>query len=367
MNNSSTVVGLDVHKDSIVAAVLPARSAQISEVINIGNSSLEIKRLVERITRRGAAEFVYEAGPCGYEIWRQITGMGTACSVIAPGLTPKKPGDRVKTDRRDAENLARYHRAGELTEVNVPTRQEESVRDLLRAREDLLQDRLRARHRTRNFLQRHALQYGKKLWGVNHEIWLKAQKFEYPALTQTFETYLRKLDEANAGLEEINRLILGWAEGEAYKNAVKCLRCFKGVDTLGAITILAEAQDLARFGNAREFMSYTGLVGSEYSSGERVTRGGITKAGNAHIRRVLVESAWAYRHRNVSSPALLDRRKGCPAEVVKIARKAQDRLTGKFWRMLSKGKKQPVIVVAIARELAGFIWSMSRHFPAKAA
>ena len=366
MNNSTTVVGLDVHKDSIVAAVLSARADKVSEVITIGNSSLEIKRLVERITRRGAAEFVYEAGPCGYEIWRQITGMGKVCSVIAPGLTPRKPGDRVKTDKRDAENLARYHRAGELTEVCVPTQLEESVRGLLRAREDLLEDRLRARHRTRNFLQRQARNYSKSLWGVNHELWLKAQKFDYPALSQTFETYLRTLDEANAGLAEVDRLILGWAEGEEYRGAVKCLRCFKGIDTLSAITILAEAQDLTRFGTARGFMSYTGLVGSEYSSGERVLRGGITKAGNAHMRRVLVESAWAYRHRNVSSPELLARRKGCPAAVVKIARKAQDRLTAKFWRMMSKGKKQPVIVVAIARELAGFIWSMSRHFPVKA-
>jgi transposase len=243
---------------------------------------------------------------------------------------------------------------------------EEAVRDLLRAREDLLEDRLRARHRTRNFLQRQARQYGKKLWGVNHELWLKAQKFDYPALSQTFETYLRKLDEANAGLAEIDRMILGWAEGEEYKGAVKCLRCFKRIDTLGAITILAEAQDLTRFGSAREFMSYTGLVGSEYSSGKRVIRGGITKAGNAHIRRILVESAWSYRHRNVTSSDLLARRKGCPTEAVKIARKAQDRLTNKFWRMTSKGKKQPVVVVAIARELAGFIWSMSRCFPAKA-
>lgn len=367
MNNSTIVVGLDVHKDSIVAAVLPAGVGKGSEVINIGNSSLEIKRLVERITRRGAAEFVYEAGPCGYEIWRQITGMGTVCSVIAPGLTPTKPGDRVKTDRRDAEKLARYHRAGELTEVHVPTQLEESVRDLLRAREDLLEDRLRARHRTRNFLQRQGRHYDKRLWGVNHELWLKAQKFDYPALSQTFETYLRKLDESNAGLAEVDRLILGWAESEEYRCAVKCLRCFKGIDTLGAITILAEAQDLTRFGGAREFMSYTGLVGSEYSSGERVIRGGITKTGNAHIRRVLVESAWAYRYRNVSSPELLARRKDCPAAAVKIARKAQDRLTGKFWRMMSKSKKQQVIVVAIARELAGFVWSMSRYFPAKTA
>ena len=277
-HNSTTVVGLDVHKDSIVAAILPARAAKVSEVINIGNSSLEIKRLVERITRRGAAEFVYEAGPCGYEIWRQITRMGTACSVIAPGLTPRKPGDRVKTDRRDAENLARYHRAGELTEVNVPTRLEESVRDLLRAREDLLQDRLRARHRTRNFLQRQARQYGKKLWGVNHELWLKAQKFEYPALSQTFETYLRKLDEANAGLAEIDRLILGWAEGEEYSGAVKCLRC-KGIDTLGARHLASTELRLA----ARN-SGFTGLVGSNTVQGA-CNKGSITKAGNAHIRR----------------------------------------------------------------------------------
>jgi len=367
MNNSTTVVGLDVHKDSIVAAVLPAGADKVSEIINIGNSPLEIKRLVARITRRGAAEFVYEAGPCGYEIWRQITGMGTACCVIAPGLTPRKPGDRVKTDKRDAENLARYHRAGELTEIRVPTQQEESVRGLLRAREDLLEDRLRARHRLRNFLQRQGRCYDKGLWSAAHELWLKAQKFDYPALNQTLETYLRTLDETNTGLAEIDRLILVWAGSEEYSGAVKCLRCFKGIDTLGAITILAEAQDLTRFGSAREFMSYTGLVGSEYSSGERVLRGSITKAGNAHIRRVLVESAWAYRYRDISSPKLLARRKGCPIEVVKTARKAQTRLTAKFWRMMSKGKKQPVIAVAIARELAGFIWSMSRYFPAKAA
>lgn len=328
---------------------------------------MEMQRLAERLARRGPVEFVYEAGPSGYELWRLLTGMGLRCTVIAPGLTPRRPGDKVKTDKRDAENLARYHRAGELTGVRVPTPREESVRELLRAREDLLEDRLRCRHRLRNFFQRHGRVFGKRLWSKEHEEWVKAQRFEEGAAQQTLETYLRTLDEAKGSLAELEREITVLAESGDYGEAVKYLRCFKGIDTLSAITILAEAQDLRRFGSAREFMSYTGLVGSEHSSGARIMRGKITKSGNAHLRRVLVESAWSYRYRNINGVGLLARRAGCPAEVLKVARKAQDRLTSKYWRLMGKGKKQAVIVVAIARELAGFIWSMSRHFPEKAA
>lgn len=368
MNNYTTVVGLDVHKESIVAAVLPCGRNEVTEKVNIENNPKAIEKLVNRMTRQGPAKFVYEAGPCGYQVQRQIARLGYHCSVIAPSLTPVRPGDRVKTDKRDAVNLARFYRSGDLTEIHIPTCEEEAARDLPRAREDALTDRLRARHRLSKFLLRQGRVYREtKSWGATHKEWLRAQKFEWPSLQQTFEANMRAHDEAEARLETLDQQAQDLAQHPSYRTAVSYLRTLKGIDTLGALTLAVETQDFRRFSKACGFMSFTGLVGSEASSGEKVKRGSITKAGNAHIRRILVEAAWSQRYCNVVSRELAMRRKGCPVEVVKIAIKAQARLHRKFQRMTGRNKLPQVTVVAVARELAGFVWSIGQHIPTVAA
>lgn len=364
-NNSKTVVGLDVHKETIVTGVLPQWSEKAIETERLENTAYAIEKLVKKLASRGPVEFVYEAGPCGYEVHRQLTGLGYACAVVAPGLIPVRATDRVKTDRRDAEKLARLWRAGELTAIRIPSREEEASRDLVRLREDGLADRLRARHRMSKFLLRQGRVYREtKGWGVAHRIWLKGQKFEWESSQQTFEGYLRAIEEAEARLGTLDQQVQDLADQPGHRAAVQCLRCFKGIDTMSAITLIVEAQDFRRFDGAAAFMKFTGLTGWEYSSGDRVRRGGISKAGNAHIRRVLVESAWSYRHANVTGPTLAKRRKGCSLKVVQLAQKAQDRLHRKFRRMsTAKSKPLPVTVTAVARELAGFVWAMAQHFP----
>lgn len=364
MREYTTVVGLDVHKQTIVAAVLPPDAQRVRDTRSIENHPKTIERLVRSLEGQGPLTFVYEAGPCGYEVQRQIAAMGHPCVVIAPGLTPVRPGDRVKTDRRDAEKLARLYRAGELTVIRVPTREEEAARDLVRAREDALADRLRARQRLGKFLLRQGRLFREtKAWGVLHRAWLKGQRFPWTSLQQTFDGYVQAVEEAEARLESLDRHVLELAGQEPYRLPVQYLRCLKGVDTLSALTLAVEAQEFRRFERARAFMSYTGLVGRERSSGETIRRGSITRTGNAHLRRILVEAAWAYRYSQATSPALRDRRRGCPPEVIQIARKAQDRLHRKFGRLTHRNKLTQVAVVAVARELAGFVWAIARQFP----
>lgn len=367
MENHITIVGLDVHKDSISAAVLPARVDRMVEEYTIQNNPKALKKLVDAIAAKGPAEFVYEAGPCGYEPQRQIAALGHKCVLIAPSLIPVLPGDRVKTDRRDARKLAMFHRAGQLTEIRVPSRMEEAARDLPRAREDALEDRLRARHRLLKFLLRQGRVYREtRSWGKDHKAWLRSQRFEYEPLQQTYDANMRTHDETEARLEVLSRQIMDLAESPRYRTPVGYLKCLKGVDTLSALTLLLEAQDFRRFKSARDFMSFTGLVGSEYSSGSRIVRGGITRAGNAHLRRVLVECSWGQRYGSGSSAAVAERREGCPPEVLAIAKKAQARLHRKYIRMQRRGKLPQVTIIAVARELAGFVWAIGQKFPQEA-
>jgi len=362
--NYNTVVGLDVHKATIVAAVLPPGMNRPYRTFTIENEPKAVERMVQSVTARGPVEFVYEAGPCGYQTHRQITQLGHKCILIAPGLIPKRPTDRVKTDRRDAENLARLYRAGELTEIHIPTHEEESARDLVRAREDALTDRMRDRNRMSKFLLRQGCVNREiKSWGVLHRKWLKQQKFDWAPLQQTFEGYMRALEDSDAQLQMYDQQLADLAQQEPYRIPVSYLRCLKGIDTLSALTIIVEVQDFKRFERPANFMSFTGLVSSEYSSGEKVRRGGITKAGNAHIRRILVEAAWNNRAGTSTSVALIQRRKDCPREILKIAWKAQLRLHRKYWRMISRSKPHCVAVTAVARELAGFVWSIGQHLP----
>ncbi len=351
-----------------MAAVLSPRAERASKVVTLENHPRAIERLVKGLAATGNVVFVYEAGPCGYEVQRQIAEMGYRAAVIAPALIPVRPGDRVKTNRRDAEKLARLYRAGELTEIRVPTRAEEAARDLVRIREDFKEDRLRARHRLGKFLLRQGRVYREtKSWGVAHRAWLRAQRFTWAPLQQTFDAYLCTLEDAEARLESIDKQVLEAAQLDPYRVPVQYLRCLKGIDTLTAMTLLVETQDFQRFENAPSYMSLTGMVSQEHSTGDKEWRGSITKAGNAHLRRVLVEAAWSYRHRNVVSPQLAARRRGCPEAVVQIARKAQDRLQRTFWRLVSRNKPAQVAAVAVARELAGFVWAIAQHFPAQTA
>lgn len=228
-------------------------------------------------------------------------------------------------------------------------------------------DRLRARHRLSKFLLRQGrVNRETKSWGVAYRLWLKKQEFEWAPLQQTFAGYVRALDDADAQLQAYDQQLEDLAQREAYRIPVGYLRCLKGIDTLSALTLIVEAQDFLRFERASSFMCFTGLVSSEYSSGEKVRRGAITKAGNSHIRRILVEAAWGNRNGNVTSYEILQRRKGCPAEIVRIAKKAQQRLHRKYWRMISRGKPHCVAVAAVARESAGFVWSIAQHFPVAA-
>lgn len=360
-----TVVGLDVHKDTIVAAVLPPHAERPTTTVTIEHTPDVLAKLVKRLAAKGPVAFVYEAGPCGYAPYRHITALGHPCTVVAPGLIPVRPGDRVKTDRRDAEKLARLYRAGELTSVGVPTGAEEAARDLVRAREDAIQERLQAQHRLGKFLLRQGRVY-RTTGGwrcATGQVWLHAQRFEWPALQQTFDGYVRTFHEVEARLATFDQHLLDLAAQPAYQAAVQALSCLKGVKTVNALTLVVELFGWGRFAQPRQLMCYTGLVAREHSSGGRRRQGGITKVGNAHVRRVLVEAAWSYRHPNAVSRELAARRtRGTPA-VVAIAHKAQMRLHRTYWRLLQRGKAPQVAVVAVARELAGFVWAILQQVP----
>jgi transposase len=324
-----------------------------------------VRRLIERVKREGPVEVCYEAGVSGYDLYRQITGLGVPCQVIAPALTPRRPGQRIKTDKRDARKLVRLFRAGELTAIHVPDEAEEAVRDLLRCREAVRRDVLRWRHRVVKLLDRHGRRYltGKN-WTQRHWAWLRQQQFAHPALQRTLDAALFALEQALAHQADLDKAIAALAETAPYHEPVGWLRCFRGLDTLSTMILLAEIVDFQRFRRPRELMAYLGLVPSEYSSGESERRGAITKAGTPHARRVLVEAAWHYRHRPGVSHALAQRSAGQPSLVVSHAWRAQQRLHQRYRHLIGHGKRPPVAVAAVARELVGFIWAAMTRRPA---
>ena len=358
MNKGTTHVGIDDSKRKLAVAILRADETTPEER-EILNDPPHIRRLFERLTREGApVEACYEAGVNGYDLYRQITGLGVPCQVIAPALTPRRPGQRIKTNRRDAAKLVRLFRAGELTAIHVPNEAEVAVRDLLRCRDDIRRDVLRWRHRLLKFLTRHGRIYTQgKNWSQRHWRWLRAQRFELPVLQRTFEATQFALEQALARLAELDKEIEAIAHEAPYREPVGWLRCFRGIDTLSAMILLAEIGDFQRFRSPRELMAYLGLVPSEYSSGDSQRRGAITKAGNSHARRVLVEAAWHYRHRPTVAGALARRSLGQPREVVNHAWRAQQRLHRRYRHLVGHGKRPPIAVVALARELVGFLWA----------
>ena len=363
MSEIITSVGVDAHKRELHVAMLIGGATE-PMAWTVANEPKAVERLRRKLEREapGTVRVCYEAGPCGYALQRQLTGGAITCVVIAPALTPRKPGDRVKTDKRDARKLAELLRAGLLTEVRPPTPAEEAVRDLCRARDDARGDVQRARHRLGKLLLRRGLHFpGRRNWTKAHRRWITTIEWEHAAERAVVEDYLLAIEQVESRLVELDARLAETAQTKPYREPVAWLRCFRGIDTLTAMLILAELHDFRRFPTARALMAYLGLVPSEDSTGDRHRRGRITKTGNSLVRRVLIETSWHYQHRPGVGPALTGRRKGQPARVIAIADKAQQRLCRRFRRLLAEHKPAPKVVVAVARELAGFIWAALQH------
>ena len=359
MQKVSTHVGLDVHSERIVIATLVGQVREPT-ILDIPNDPKVIRRTFKRLAAEAyELRCCYEAGPCGFELFRQLTGMGIACEVIAPSLIPVRAGDRVKTDRRDASKLARLYRAGELTTITVPTSDQEAVRDLVRAREDVRKDLTAARHRLGKFLIRHGRIFSEgHNWTDRYWVWLRKQQFDRECERLTFEHYSREVQHLQQRRADLDGEIERVARTEPYTAAVGKLACLRGISTLSAMALLAEIHDFRRFESPRQLMAFVGLVPSEYSSGGKETRGKITKTGNGHARRILVEAAWAYRHRPSFGARAKQVLSGQSAAVVEYASKAQHRLHRRYGRLVGKGKKSQLAATAVARELCGFVWGL---------
>ncbi len=354
-------IGLDVHADTIAVAVAEP-SGDVRSLGTIPNRAESIRKLVKKLRSAGQLRVCYEAGPTGYVIYWQLTSLGVHCEVVAPTLVPVKAGDRVKTDRRDATKLARSYRAGDLTPVWVPDAAHEALRDLVRAREAAKKDQLRARHRLGKFLLRHGRRpaTGITAWTQRYLAWVRQVQFGQPAQEATRLDYLHEVDHVAERIERLERAI-----DEAVQTAPPCMRAvidalqaLRGIARVSAVTIVAEVGELSRFTRAPHFMGYSGMGACEDSSGTRTRRGGITKTGNAHVRRIAIEAAWAYRHRPAVGGTLRKRQAGLSEEVKAIGWKAQLRLHARYCRLLGRGKSKQHVATAVGRELLGFIWAI---------
>jgi transposase len=367
MPQSSTLyVGLDVHKESIaVAYVAKDHDAEVIYLGSIGTRQADIDQVVRKLQAKAKhLVFVYEAGPCGYWLYRYLTKKGYVCWVVAPSLIPQKAGDRVKTDRRDAVQLARLMRSGDLTPVYVPTVEDEAIRDLSRAREDAMCDLKAAKFRLKAFLLRHDIRYtGQATWGPAHLRWLSEVVCPTPAQQIVFQEYIRAVNEHTERLQRLEQELQEQVKSWRLHPVVEALQALRGVQFTVAVTTVAELGDLTRFDNPRELMKFLGLIPSEYSRGERRRQGSITKAGNTHARRVLVESAWAYRYPAKVSRHLQLRLETQPKTIQDISWKAQLRLCKRYRRLMARGKHANQVVVAIARELVGFMWAIAKQVP----
>jgi transposase len=361
MKNKVRFLGLDVHAETIAVAIAEP-DGEVRSLGTIANRAESIRKLVKKLGSAEQLKACYEAGPTGYVLYWQLAELGVACEVIAPTLVPMKAGDRVKTDRRDAERLARSYRSGDLTAVWVPDEGSESLRDLVRAREAAKQDQLRARHRLSKFLlrmgQRPAV--GMKAWTAPYMAWVRQVHFTQVAREATMLDYLHEVDHMS---ERVRRLEQAITEAvklatPAVQEVVKGLQALRGIAEISAVTIIAELGSITRFDTPRQLMGYSGAVPSENSSGKRTQRGSITKTGNAHLRRIVVEAAWSYRLRPAIGPRLRKRQEGVSEPIKEIAWKAQVRLTKRYARLAAAGKDQRKIVTAVGRELLGFIWAI---------
>jgi transposase len=369
MNQSSTLyIGLDVHKEAIaVAYVAKAHDAEVIYLGTIGTRQADIDQLVRKLQSKAKhLVFVYEAGPCGYWLYRYLTQKGYDCWVVAPSLIPKKAGDRVKTDRRDAVQLARLMRSGDLTPVYVPAVEDEAIRDLSRAREDAMQDLKAAKFRLKAFLLRHDIRYtGRANWSPAHLRWLSEVVCPTPAQQMVFQEYVRAVSEHTERLQRFEQELHEQVKVWRLNPVVEALQALRGIQFTVAVITVAELGDLARFDNPRQLMKFLGLIPSEYSSAEKRRQGSITKAGNTHARRALVEGAWAYRYPAKVSRHLQLRLETQPKSIQDISWKAQVRLCKRYRRLIARGKHANQVVVAIARELLGFMWAIAKEVPVR--
>jgi len=362
--STTTYVAMDTHKKTISVAIAEGgRRGETRFLGEIPSQPEAVAKLVDRLVKKHSKlAFCYEAGPCGYGLYRQITALGHECVVVAPSLIPTRPGDRVKTDRRDALTQASLFRSGELTPVWVPDDAHEAMRDLCRTRQAAVEALRRARQQVLGFLLRHGRVYsGGENWTRKHRLWLAAQRFDHPARQIAFEELAKATDEAQARrdrlAEQMQELLPCWSLAQI----VAAIQALRGIAMISAITLVAEIGDFKRFANPRHLMAYLGLTPSEHSSGAKTARGAITKAGNTRARRMLVEGAWTYRLQARMGADILKRNEALPQAVKDIAWKAQARLCARYRRLSKAGKPTNVICVAIARELAAFVWAIATN------
>lgn len=362
MKNSLRFVGMDVHGETIAVAVAEA-SGEVRDVGIIANRPEAVRKMMGKLGPVEQIRACYEAGPTGYGVYWQLIQLGIACEVIAPTLIPSKPGDRIKTDRRDAAKLARCYRAGDLTAVWVPDKDHEALRDLVRQREAAVQDRHRARQRFGKFLLRHGCNKPEKMkrWTQTYMAWIQKLRFEQFGLMATLEDHIQEIDHVNLRVERLEKKIdeaVALAPSET-QEVIAGLQALRGVAKMTATTVVVELGQLSRFNTPSQLMAYCGMVPSEHSSGGKIRKGGITKTGNAHVRRVLIESSWSYRHRPARGGLLAKRQKGLDPALIEIGWKAQHRLHKRYQHLTNRGKNKPQTVTAIGRELLGFMWSIA--------
>jgi transposase len=363
MEKTTTYVGLDVHKDTIVVALAEMGvRGEVREYGKIAHTSAAVKALTTKLaSRHGELRFCYEAGPCGCGIQRQLTGLGHECVVVAPSLIPRKPGERIKTDRRDAGKLATLHRAGELTPVWVPDQAHEAMRDIVRARQAAVRSLRQIRQQLSGFLLRHGHHYQRPAWTKVHRRWLSGLKFDQPLYYIVLEDAIAAVEVATARRDRLEAQIEAALPEWSLAAVVHALQALRGIRLVIAATLVAEIGDITRFTNPQQLMAYLGLVPSEHSSGSTRRQGGITKAGNGAARRMLIEAAWSYRFPARLSRERLLRQEHLAKPIRDIAWKAQERLCRRYRKMARDGKLPTVIAVAIARELAGFVWAITQQ------
>jgi transposase len=362
MNASVIYVGMDVHKDTIVIAVAREGREAAENWKTIPNEGVRLRKALKMLVKNGEVlKVCYEAGPTGFGLCRQLREASIDCIVVAPSLVPGKPGDRVKTDRRDARRLAHFLRSGDLTEVYVPEEAVEAIRDLERSRDDAKCAERVARHQLSKFLLRHGRHWEYTTWTLKHRDWIRVQKFAHPAQQRVLEDYLKAVEDLAERVSRLTEALEELVQTTTLAPLVKALQAFRGVSLVSAATIAAEVGDLRRFATPGQFMSYVGLVPSEDSTGKRRRQGAITRCGNGHLRRIIVEAAWHYRHVPVMSKELRRRNQGVAQGVQRIAWEAQKRLNKRLYHLIHKGKSTQKAVIALARELAGFIWAVGQE------